>query len=207
MSDGLEEGAVFINCPFDVAYADFLEAMVFTIGRCGFVPRCTLEIVDGAGTRIDKILRLIAECPFGIHDISRTELDLKYQLPRFNMPFELGLFLGARRFGPGQSRKRCLIIDTERYRYQKFLSDIAGQDVHAHDGKLDTLIRIVRNFLQSHAAKSSLPGGAAIMREYEDFLAEKPQICARMKLELSEVEFPDLINIIAYYLQQSTSPP
>lgn len=202
MANGSEERAVFINCPFDASYADFLEAMVFTIVRCGFVPQCTLEIIDGAGTRIDKILKLIADCPFGIHDISRTELDPKYRLPRFNMPFELGLFLGARRFGPGQSRKRCLIVDTERYRYQKFLSDIAGQDIHAHDGKLDTLIRIVRNFLQSHAVKSRLPGGAAIMREYEGFLAEKPRICEKMELELSEIEFPDLTNIIAYYLQQ-----
>jgi len=32
------------------------------------------------------------------HDISRTELN-EHSLPRFNMPLELGLFLGASRFG------------------------------------------------------------------------------------------------------------
>lgn len=87
--------AVFINCPFDNDYQPLFDAMVFTILRCGFVPRCALELVDAAGTRIDKIVNIIRECPLGVHDISRTELDSGSHLPRFNMPFELGLFLGS----------------------------------------------------------------------------------------------------------------
>ena len=64
----------------------------------------------------------------GIHDISRIERDTVNNLPRFNMPFELGLFLGARRFGTRPQRdKQCLVLEAERYRYQKYLSDIAGQ--------------------------------------------------------------------------------
>jgi hypothetical protein len=45
-----------------------------------------------------RIFKLIEGCQFGIHDISRTELDTDSQLPRFNMPLELGMFLGAQRF-------------------------------------------------------------------------------------------------------------
>ena len=57
------------------------------------------------------------------------ELDETNRLPRFNMPLELGLFLGAKSFSdePRQKKKRCLILDSNPYRYQKFLSDIAGR--------------------------------------------------------------------------------
>jgi hypothetical protein len=65
---------------------------------------------------------------FGVHDISMTELDRLTGLPRFNMPLELGLFLGAHRFGSkDQRRKVALILDRERYRCQAFISDIAGR--------------------------------------------------------------------------------
>ena len=93
MTDASPAPSVFINCPFDPDYRPLFEAMVFTVARCGFAPRCAMEIVDGAGTRIEKIMDLIGKCPLGIHDISRTGLDHDSGLPRFNMPFELGLFL------------------------------------------------------------------------------------------------------------------
>jgi hypothetical protein len=86
--------------------------------------RCALEIDDGSQVRIERILRIISECRFGIHDLSRTELDRRNRLPRFNMPLELGLFLGAKRFGNrAQREKVCLILDREPYRYQRFISD------------------------------------------------------------------------------------
>ena len=86
--------SVFINCPFDSAYQAFFRAIVFAVYDCGFIPRCALEIQDASQTRIDKIFRIIAECKYGIHDICRTELDSATNLPRFNMPLELGIFLG-----------------------------------------------------------------------------------------------------------------
>jgi hypothetical protein len=61
---------------------------------------------------LDKICRIIRECPYSVHDISRTELDAGSGLPRFNMPFELGLVLGAKRFGGrALGRKKTLIFD------------------------------------------------------------------------------------------------
>jgi hypothetical protein len=88
------EGAVFINCPFDDAYKPILRAIIFTVMRCGFVPRSALEDDNGLQNRLDKIQAVIAGCRYGIHDISRTSLN-ENGLPRFNMPFELGLFFGA----------------------------------------------------------------------------------------------------------------
>ena len=57
------------------------------------------------------------------------------------MPLELGLFLGAKRFGGTDQRsKKALVLDREPYRYQTFISDIAGKDIHAHGGDVVALI-------------------------------------------------------------------
>jgi hypothetical protein len=73
---------------------------------------------------------MVEECRFGINDLSAVALDTNTNLPRFNMPLALGLFLGCRRFGPqNQSKKRTLIRDSEQYRYRQFISDISGQDI------------------------------------------------------------------------------
>lgn len=201
MPDGSQAPSVFINCPFDDAYRPLFEATVFTVARCGFAPRCALEVVDAAGPRIDRIMDLIGKCPLGIHDISRTGLDPASGLPRFNMPFELGLFLGARRFGGRQQkRKHCLILDTERYRYQKFLSDIAGQDIEAHGNDAGRLIAKVRDFLRTHSQGRRLPGGAVIKRDFARFETRKPVICETLELDPDELTFVDFAYLVAYYL-------
>lgn len=91
------ENSVFINCPFDETYTPILRAIIFAVYRCGFVPRSALEADNGLQNRLHKIQSVIAGCHYGIHDISRTELN-ENGLPRFNMPFELGLFFGAQCF-------------------------------------------------------------------------------------------------------------
>jgi hypothetical protein len=201
MADGSPAPSVFINCPFDDAYRPLFEATVFTVAHCGFAPRCALETVDAAGTRIDRIMDLIGKCPLGIHDISRTESEPVSGLPRFNMPFELGLFLGARRFGNRQQKaKNCLILDTERYRYQKFLSDIAGQDIDAHGNDPAKAITKVRDFLRTHSGGRRLPGGAVIKRDFAQFEIRKPVICAALELDPGELTFVDFAYLVAHYL-------
>lgn len=129
------DDGVFINCPFDDSYRPLFQAVVFAVHACGLVARSALEVENGAEVRIDKIARIIAGCRHSIHDISRVEPDPGSGLPRMNMPFELGLFIGAKRFGNAKHQlKTCIIFDRERYRYQQFLSDIAGQDIRAHGG-------------------------------------------------------------------------
>ena len=81
---------VFINCPFDAEYKPIFYAIVFTIVRAGYRARCALETDDAAENRLGKIIKIISECRYGIHDISRTETNGDPPLPRFNMPLELG---------------------------------------------------------------------------------------------------------------------
>jgi len=96
------EDNVFINCPFDKQYKPIFNAIVFAIHDAGFVARCSLEVIDSGQTRLETIISIIAECKYGIHDISRTETSGKTKLPRFNMPFECGLFWGCFEYGGGK---------------------------------------------------------------------------------------------------------
>lgn len=193
--------AVFINCPFDGAYLPFFHAIVFTVLRCGFKPRCALETVDSAGTRIAKIEKLIEECTLGIHDISRTELNAA-GLPRFNMPLELGLFLGAKRFGDEkQKRKRCLVLDTKPYRYQAFMSDIAGQDIEAHGNDIATLIDKVRLFLNAARRGEPLASGAVLTGDYDRFSKALPGMCADLDIDVDTLTFKDFAWIAARWVE------
>src|SRR5205085_11330703 len=108
MPDQRYEYAVFINCPFDEAYRPLFEAVVFAVHDCGYVARSSLEVTAASQVRIEKIPAIIEACKLGIHDISRTEIDPQTQLLRFNMPLELGLCLGAERFGAGKHKTKTL---------------------------------------------------------------------------------------------------
>lgn len=197
--------SVFINRPFDKDYIDFFEATAFTIHDCGFIARCAKEVRDSGQTRISQILGIIRECRYGIHDISRTELDEINRLPRFNMPLELGLFLGAREFGGGsQGRKLCLILDKEQHRYQKFCSDIAGQDIASHDGLVEKLVSEVRNWL-SDSVDELIPTGGMIYERYLVFKDDLPVISAPFHMRPEEMTFVDFRNFVVAWLEDN--PP
>jgi hypothetical protein len=196
---------VFINCPFDEDYKPLFYALIFAVHDCGFLSRCALELLDSGAVRIDKICGVIQECQYGIHDISRTELSTVHQLPRFNMPLELGLFLGAKRFGQGeQSNKQCLILDQDPYRYQKFCSDIAGQDIQVHHQLPADAIKVVRNWLAASLPNDViLPGGAKIVERYEDFCEDLPIICVELGLTIEDLIFSDFRRLVFRWLNQN----
>lgn len=201
-NDDRYETDVFINCPFDPAYRGILDAVVFAVMDCGFRPRCALEIVDSGQVRLDKILGIIAACRFGVHDLSRTELDTENQLPRFNMPFELGLFLAAQRFGNRkQKRKVSLILDRDQYRHQKFLSDIAGQDIGQHKNDPLATIPLVRNWLRSHVSGPAMPGGERMMQRYNEFSLDLPRLGGGVGLKITEITFADYTHLVETWLK------
>ncbi len=179
--------------------------MVFAVMDCGYVPRCSLECSDAGNTRLEKLARLIRECPHGIHDISRTELDAENKLPRFNMPFELGLFLGAKFFGQGG--KRCLILDRERYRFQKFISDIGGQDPKSHKNAAAALIDAVRNWLAEDIRPIRIPGGKQIHRRFMEFKAEYPSLCQESQLDHARFHFNDYCLLVSLWARKAPLAP
>jgi hypothetical protein len=201
------ENNVFINCPFDDGYRPLFRALVFAVHACGMTARSALELDNGAEVRIDKITRIIGQCRHSIHDISRTELDHGSGLPRMNMPFELGLFLGAKRFGEAAHQtKTCIIFDRERYRYQQFLSDIAGQDIRAHQDDPGELIRAIRNALATVRA-AHLPSGRLLRERYEAFLEDVPTMCEELQLDHEDLSYRDLTEVIITWLKRNRLAP
>jgi hypothetical protein len=193
---------VFVNCPFDKGYQPIFDAIVFAITDLGFVARSAREDDDAGEFRLAKIQRIIEQCKYGVHDISAVKLDGKHKLPRFNMPLELGLFLGCKRYGgKGHFNKVSLIFDSDPYRYQIFISDIAGQDIHSHSGKVETAIRELRTWLATSSKRKQLPGGKDIFDRYGRFQTDFPALCAELKLQPAEVTFKDLRQMIVDWLK------
>lgn len=181
---------------------------MFAIHDCGFEARSALEAEDGGEEWIRKIKRIIRECRFGVHDISRVQLDPDNGLPRFTMPLELGLFLGAQEYGAGvQKNKRSLVLDTEPYRYQKFCSDLAGQDIRAHHDDPAFAVAAVRAMLSTALnGTARLPGAAAIRTRYDLFRADLPDICGQLHVTVDELQFVGLRAFIMEWLAEHPLP-
>jgi hypothetical protein len=195
--------SVFVNCPFDGEYKPLLDALVFAVQIAGFKPRCALEASNAGQFRLEKIQAIISECKYGVHDISRTELGPN-SLPRFNMPLELGLDLGCRRFGTSRQRaKKLLIMDRSRHRYQKFISDIAGQDIFAHSKNDKQIICQVRDWLSLESKAADIPGGSYMYKRYRLFRKALPGLCKASKLDMKTLTFGDFTNMVRVWLEEN----
>ncbi|MBW3563881.1 MAG: hypothetical protein KY459_04060 [Acidobacteria bacterium] len=193
---------VFINCPFDDEYVPIFESIVFTVMACGFRPLSARQRLDSAEVRIDKIVSLIGNARYSIHDLSRTEIDATTSLPRFNMPLELGVDIGCRRFSKRHGDKTALILIGRPFQHQKFISDIAGQDPVAHRDDPLMAIRKVRDWLRAESAQGSMPGPKMIERKYEKFRLDLPAICDELGLEVADMTFVDLTFTIERWFEE-----
>jgi hypothetical protein len=171
--DGFEKN-VFINCPFDEDYRQLMLAVIFTVSYLDYKPRLSLESSDSGKTRIDKILNLIKESKFGIHDLSRILSTDKEEHYRMNMPFELGIDYGCQKLQGGVwQEKKILILEKEKYRYQKALSDLSGSDIKNHDDDPIKIIKSVRDWFVTEDTEElgSVTSGPNIWKEFNDFNA------------------------------------
>ena len=203
------EENVFINCPFDDEYKPLFYAIVFAVNEMGFKARCAKDESNAGKGRIEKIQDLIAECKHSIHDISRVELDAVNNLPRFNMPLELGLDLGCKQYGkPYHKKKVVLVMDTEPYRYQKYISDLAGRDPMAHHDSVEEVINNVRNWLRLELDPNLVTtlGGSLIYQRYGRFQLELPSTCKRLHWDINNLPFSDFRWAVADWIAGNPIP-
>lgn len=193
---------VFINCPFDKDFKELFRAMVFTIHVCGFAAQCALED-NNQTNRLQRIMDLIGECRFGIHDLSRIDIG---KMPRNNMPLELGLFMGCRQFGLAHDQlKEYLVLDSDPHRYKQHITDLGGEDPSSHDNKPELMIDCVRNWLRPYAKQQNgrfIPSTSILVERYSLFKAEAPAICAEYEIVFSELEFPEYQPIVVQWLKR-----
>ena len=166
---------------------------MFTICACGYIPCCALEDLS-SGDRLKKIIDLIDSCTFSIHDISLTELDHD-NMPRFNMPFELGLAY-ARKY---QKKPSMLVMDRELHRFKSFLSDLKGCDAAAHAGDPLEVITQVRHWLSSNE-RLPLNGPIHMRNWYAGFQSDLPGLCAKAGFHRNALTSPDFVFCSLYWL-------
>jgi hypothetical protein len=163
------ETNVFINCPFDNDYNPLLKALCFSLLYLEFEPKLS-QTLSSSSIRVNQIKQHIRNSKYGIHDLSRSKPMKKNDLPRFNMPYELGLDIGCIEYGGAKfANKKALILETEKYHYQKVLSDISGQDIENHNNDPLTLIKKVRNWLSANNKINVLSGQSEIWIAYNQF--------------------------------------
>ncbi|HLF64097.1 MAG TPA: hypothetical protein VI603_10100 [Saprospiraceae bacterium] len=97
-----------------------------------------------------------------------------HEFARFNMPFELGVDIGIKSYpGDELASKKCLVIDTEKYRYRISLSDLSGGDIASYGkrNQPEKLIKAVRDWL-TNTKNPTQPAASEIFSEYVEFVAD-----------------------------------
>ena len=160
------------------------------------MPHSALEEDDASDNRLDKIVRCIEQCKYGIHDISNIELNDE-GFPRFNMPFELGIFFGAKRFGNNEQKsKNALVFERTKFTYQKYISDLNGIDTKAHKDDINVIIKHVRDWLKTASKRKSIPWASTIQNDYQQFVTRLPQIAAIATLDIDTMTFADYCQVV-----------
>lgn len=165
------EKCVFINCPFDDEFMPLLRALIFTIVSLDFKPRISLEESDAGTARLAKIMNLIKNSRFSIHDLSRIKSSSPEEFFRLNMPFELGLDFGCRNYSVEKKHinKKYLILGEKRYEYMKGLSDISGIDIKYHKNEIYDLIKVVRHWFVDNTGISKVRSPREIYNYFIDY--------------------------------------
>ncbi len=173
--------AVFLNIPYDKDFEPLYLAYIVGLVHLGLEPRATLQITDGT-RRLDKIFELIKSCRYSIHDLSRVQLNKnKPRVPRFNMPFELGMAVAWESTAPSNSHT-WFAFEEVPYRLQMSLSDLNGTDPHIHEGTAAGVFRGLRNALIRVDAQ---PTARQMMRTYDAISSRLPAIMKKTGAESS----------------------
>jgi hypothetical protein len=121
-----------------------MDAILFSVIACGFTPRSAVDSGTVSDPRMARIMRVLAESKYSIHDLSRCTGSGDRNLARFNMPLELGMAMAHRHLEPDDERRHdWLVLAPQGHVYQAFISDIAGFDPDKHDGSAASLVRPV----------------------------------------------------------------
>ncbi len=196
---------VFINCPFDAKYTPMLRPLLFTILQLRYIPRIASESFDSGKPRVEKIYKLIEISKFSIHDLSRIKSSKTNETYRLNMAFELGVDIGCRLYKKNiRKNKRCVILETKKYRYQKALSDLSNSDIKSHNDEPNNIIREVRNWFVE-VANSKAPSPTVIWQNYNEFMADfysKRKREGYKRKDLHVMPIPEFIRFTKVWLKR-----
>lgn len=120
------------------------------------------------------------------------------ELPRFNMPFECGIDFGIKLSDPVKYQdKKFLILEKERYRYQKVISDISGNDIKAHKNEPEGIVKVVRDWFQT--MNNGMPRHKEIWLAFNEFEYDYESIIGGEGYDLEDIgalPFGDIIDFM-----------
>jgi hypothetical protein len=139
-SPRVKRGDVFINIRFGRPGEWLYLALIAGIVGVGLNPRCVVQ-VPYSRERLRRIFNLIRSCAYSIHDLSCVQLGGagKFRVPRFNMPFELGLAVALSL----RQKHEWAVFECVPYRLTRSLSDLNGYDQYTHQGAPDGVLEKV----------------------------------------------------------------
>jgi hypothetical protein len=122
------------------------------------------------------------------------------------MPLELGIDIGCKRFKQGKwKKKRCLILETERYRYQAAISDLSNSDIFAHGNDPQQIVIGVRNWLVQEGKAKPVPS-SVIQGAFLDFMTiNYLRLRAEnyTKSEIEKLPIPELMSQMLRWITES----
>ena len=198
----IDSRKVFVNCPFDNDFFPLLKCLLFALLYIDLQPQIS-ETSDSGEARLHKIKDLMMASRYSIHDLSRVEAVRAGDLPRFNMPFECGIDFGLKLCGRDDfHEKKFLILETERYRYQRFISDISGNDIKAHRDDPEQIIKVVRDWFKLSAPDT--PRHREIWLAYNEFEFDYESILTGEGYNPKDIEavtFSDVIEFMSNWIE------
>jgi hypothetical protein len=94
-----------------------------------------------------------------------------------------------------------MILEQKQYSYQKYISDIAGQDIQAHGNDPKKAVAIVRNWLSTARKQGTISGPDKIWQRYRAFTKNLPQMARTANLKMKELTYTDYTGFISAWLE------
>lgn len=96
--------------------------------------------------------------------------------------------------------KTALILTTGPYDYQKYISDLAGQDPLDHGNDPSRAIKQVRDWLRTESGKSDIAAARNIVESYDEFRLKLPSIAGELGHDPDDLLFADFCDMIDKWL-------
>lgn len=194
----MNPNAIFINCPFDNKYKPMLRAMLFVARFYGLEIKIASSDTDSKSSRLQRIIELMKESKYSVHDLSKLMSEKRKEYYRMNMPFELGLD-----YGIGGPNKVFLIFEDEAYKLKIALSDINGWDVRPHYNKPEQLILEFRKWIVANRDLSrdlKALSSSDIWYIYNDFYGKFSDFMTIHHLKEEEISVSEYIDHVDNFL-------
>lgn len=200
----MNDKAIFINCPFDNDYHPLLRALLFAVCYYGLEPRIASTEADSKSDRLKRIIGLMRDSRYSIHDLSRMKANKKGEYYRMNMPFELGLD-----YGLCGDKKLFLIFENNRYKLKVALSDINGWDICAHNDSAENVILEFRKWYVNVNEKLSKSqksvSSHTIWYDYNKFQVGFDEYKQKNNLKDEEISVAEYIEYVKEHFSSKNS--